>query len=107
LVGILPTRALAYETESMTTVEKLSVALTPEMASLVRGAVEGGDYASTSEVIRDALRLWRDERAARALVVEELGQAWCEGIASGPGGCADMATIKAEARRRLAVPAQG
>ena len=91
----------------MTTVEKLSVALTPEMASLVRGAVERGDYASTSEVIRDALRLWKAERAVRALVVKELRQAWREGIASGPGGHTDMGAIKAKARRRLAVPAEG
>ena len=45
-----------------TTVEKLSIALPPEMAALVREAVEGGEYASSSEVIRDALRAWKRKR---------------------------------------------
>mgnify|MGYP001604329124 FL=1 len=40
----------------MSTVEKLSIALTPEMAKEVRTAVDSGEYASSSEVIRDALR---------------------------------------------------
>jgi antitoxin ParD1/3/4 len=43
----------------MSKLEKLSISLTPELASLVRSAVTGGDYASTSEVIREALRDWK------------------------------------------------
>lgn len=72
---------------------------------MVRAAVEGGDYASTSEVIRDALRLWKAERTARSLPVEELRRAWDEALASGPGKLADITAIKAEARRRLKVGA--
>jgi antitoxin ParD1/3/4 len=34
-----------------------------DMAAAVKGAVEDGDYASTSEVIREALRDWRTKRA--------------------------------------------
>ena len=41
----------------MSAVEKLSIALTPEQATLVRQVVESGEYASSSEVIRDALRV--------------------------------------------------
>ena len=37
-------------------VEKMSVALTQEMAEMVRQAVETGEYASSSEVVREALR---------------------------------------------------
>ena len=33
------------------------------MAAIVRGAVEEGDYASFSEVVRDALRDWKTKRA--------------------------------------------
>ena len=43
----------------MSRLEKLSISLTPELASLVRSAVTEGDYASTSEVIREALRDWK------------------------------------------------
>ncbi len=42
----------------MGTVEKLSVALPPEMVALLRGAVESGEYSIASEVIREALRAW-------------------------------------------------
>jgi antitoxin ParD1/3/4 len=38
--------------------EKLSISLPTDMAKLVRRQVENGSYASNSEVIRDALRLW-------------------------------------------------
>ena len=40
---------------SMPNVEKISIALPPEMVSLVRNAVESGEYSSTSKVIRGAL----------------------------------------------------
>lgn len=43
----------------MSKLEKLSISLTPELAFLVRSAVTEGDYASTSEVIREALRDWK------------------------------------------------
>lgn len=46
----------------MPTVEKISIALTPEMANWVRKAVASGEYASASEVIRNALRVWKQER---------------------------------------------
>ena len=36
----------------MATVEKFSIALTPELANDVRTAVKNGEYASSSEVIR-------------------------------------------------------
>ncbi len=85
----------------MANVEKVSVALTPEMLAVVREAVESGEYASSSEVMREALREWKRRRALERKEVEELRRLWEEGLASGPGRHADMAAIKAEARRRL------
>lgn len=38
--------------------EKLSISLPTDMARMVRRQVEQGGYASNSEVIRDALRVW-------------------------------------------------
>lgn len=64
-------------------VEKVSVALTPEMAVMVRQAVESGEYASVSEIMREALRDWRIRRAERARVLHEIGRLWDEGLASG------------------------
>lgn len=85
----------------MANVEKVSIALTPEMLAVVREAVESGEYASSSEVVREALRDWKRRRALEMKEVEDLRRLWGEGLASGPGRFADMAAIKAEARRRL------
>ena len=56
----------------MSTVEKLSIALTPEMAREVRAVVKNGEYASSSEVIREALRDWRRKRVVQDHEIEEL-----------------------------------
>lgn len=54
----------------MATAEKVSVTLTPEMVRVVRASVDSGEYASASEVVRDALRGWQRQRAEDA---ERLG----------------------------------
>jgi antitoxin ParD1/3/4 len=85
----------------MAKVEKLSIALTPEMAASVRRAVEAGEYASASEVVRDALRDWSTTRARRARAIEELRRLVEEGIDSGPGRFGSIEEIIAEGRRQL------
>ena len=90
----------------MPNVEKVSIALTPEMAAVVRQAVESGDYASNSEIVREALRDWKLKRALQQQEVEELRRLWQEGLHSGPSRFAGMANLKAEARRRLEAQSQ-
>ena len=85
----------------MANVEKISIALPADMANLVRKAVETGDYASSSEVIREALREWKARRAARSEAVSELRRLWEEGIDSGRSAALDMAAIKKRGRQRL------
>ncbi|KAA0686874.1 type II toxin-antitoxin system ParD family antitoxin [Neorhizobium sp. P12A] len=85
----------------MATVEKITIALTSEMAGFVRNAVEAGEYASTSEVIRDAVREWKERRDLLGYTVEDLRVLVQEGIDSGPSPLETMADVKAEARRRL------
>jgi antitoxin ParD1/3/4 len=85
----------------MPNVEKMSIALTPELAAAVRAAVANGEYVSSSEVVREALRDWQFRRALHQKELEELRCLWQEGIDSGPGHLADMQAIKAEARRRF------
>jgi len=73
---------------------KMSISITDEHVAVVQEAVRSGAYASSSEVIREALREWRAKRV--------VGELWDEGLASGQ--CDDgvsMADIKREARRRL------
>ena len=69
----------------MTNIEKLSIALPREMVADIREAVESGDYATTSEVIRDALRDWRYRRlSVDPSDVDTLRRLVTEGINSGP-----------------------
>jgi len=86
----------------MATVEKFSIALTPELANDVRTAVKNGEYASSSEVIRDALRDWRRKRALQIQGNEDLRRLWHEGAGSGNGRYDSMEEIKQAARKRLA-----
>lgn len=65
-------------------VEKISIALTPDLAAAVQEAVESGGYASTSEVIREALRDWREKRRLHEQQINEMRKLWDEGIQSGP-----------------------
>jgi antitoxin ParD1/3/4 len=81
----------------MATVEKVSIALTRDMATLVRQAVESGEYASGSEVVRDALRDWKTKRELRAQQIEDLRRLWHEGIESGPGRFESIEAILTEA----------
>lgn len=85
----------------MTNVEKLSIALTPEMAAVVRESVQNGEYASSSEVIREALRYWKIKRQVQQHEIQILRNQWQAGINSGAGQLSDMNAIKAEARKRL------
>jgi antitoxin ParD1/3/4 len=71
------------------------------MAKLVRGAVESGEFATSSEVVREALQEWERRRARQREEEQELRRLWDDGLASGPGRFADIDAIKAEARRRL------
>ena len=86
----------------MAAVKKLSIALTPEFAADIDDAIATGEFASTSEVIRDALRAWKRTREARSVAVEELRTLWRDGIASGDGGELDGDDIKRRGRERLA-----
>ena len=70
----------------MPSVEKISIALPPEMVALVREAVEAGEYSSSSEVVRDALRDWTQKRRLRREGVEELRQVWQQALAENTPG---------------------
>ncbi len=85
----------------MAEIERLSVALPAPMADAVRRAVHAGEYASTSEVIRDALRLWESRRQLRERDVEVVRQRWDEGKASGRAGPLDIKRIISEERAKL------
>jgi antitoxin ParD1/3/4 len=64
----------------MPSVQKVSIALPPEMVSMVREAVEAGEYSSSSEVVREALRDWSRKRTLREKGLEELRRVWRQAL---------------------------
>jgi antitoxin ParD1/3/4 len=88
-------------------IEKVSIALSPEMVAMLKGAVASGQYASASEVVREALREWQLRRPLREAEIERLRKAWQEGIESGPSRPLDFEEIKRRGRERLAQVKRG
>ena len=87
----------------MSSVEKVSVALTPELASEMRAAVGCGDYGSVGEVVHDALRDWRLRRRVEEVEIEEMRRLVQQGAANGTGP--DGGPIFARLRVNLPHPA--
>jgi antitoxin ParD1/3/4 len=84
----------------MAAVERLSITLPAEMAANLRQTVEGGQYASTSEVIREALREWTRKRDEDRRDLDALREAVRRGDDSGLGVPADE--VFAELRQLIA-----
>jgi antitoxin ParD1/3/4 len=80
----------------------MNVSLTDELANFVKAKVAAGRYTSSSEVVREALRLMEKVEEQEAEKLEFLRQAWKEGIDSGDAGELDFQALKKEARARLA-----
>ena len=68
---------------TMSKIDKISVAITREQHAKIKAAIDRGDYASTSEVIRTDLREWELKEEMRRLEGERIARLWDEGIASG------------------------
>jgi antitoxin ParD1/3/4 len=60
----------------MSSIDKISIALPHEMVVSLRQAVDTGEYASSSEVVREALRDWSHKRQLQQNGVEELRRVW-------------------------------
>jgi antitoxin ParD1/3/4 len=92
----------------MTTAEKISIALPPEMVAIVRNAVATGEYASSSEVIRDALRDWTFKRTLRQQGIAQLRQLWQEALQDKvPGIAADDVLERLERKYQAIADAAG
>lgn len=56
----------------MQNAEKVSVTMTPDMMRAIRESVEAGEFATTSEAMRDAVRVWQRVRLEYAERLEAL-----------------------------------
>jgi antitoxin ParD1/3/4 len=56
----------------MQSAEKMSITLTADMVRMLRETVADGEYTSTSEAIRDAIRVWHRARTEDAERLEAI-----------------------------------
>ncbi len=88
----------------MSDIERVTITLTAELAKGVRTAVSSGDYASSSEVIRDALREWSLRRARQREELRGLRAEIRKGVADLKAGRVsdfDVADIARAGARKL------
>ena len=64
----------------------LNVSLTPEFADFIEEAVASGSYVSASEVVRDALRLMRQDQESEDVRLALLRKAVDTGLAQSERG---------------------
>ena len=84
----------------MSAIERMTISMPAEMAETLRQTVAGGEYASTSEVVREALRDWTRHRDTERRELEVLREAIKAGLDSGPAIPADK--VFSELRSRYA-----
>lgn len=82
----------------MSDYSRMTIVVPEPMAASIQAAIAAGEYASASEVVRDAIRLWNERRTFRAEELRVLREAWDRGKASGIAGPLDMKAIMADAR---------
>jgi antitoxin ParD1/3/4 len=89
----------------MAELEPLTITLPSDIAALVKSAVEAGDYASSSEVVSEALRDWLSRRAQQMPDLAALKADIDKGLADVADGRVeefDAARIVERGRKRLA-----
>jgi antitoxin ParD1/3/4 len=73
----------------MSATRTLDVAVASDLLPLLDEAVASGEYGTASDVVNDALRVWRKAREANQLSPESLRLLWREGLDSGPAVSAE------------------
>lgn len=63
----------------MSKLERITVTMPEEMVAKISAAVEAGEYATTSEVVREALRIWNEKQERRAAGLDKLRAYIAEG----------------------------
>lgn len=97
----------------MAAAERMTITLPAEMAETLRQTVAGGEYASTSEVVREALREWTRARNAERRDLDALRTAIKAGLDSGQASrprrssrsCARATRTRVRMARLVVLPA--
>ncbi len=85
----------------MPDIQTVSVALTGEQVAALQTAVASGEYATTSEIVREAILDWQCKRKLRRDDTVRLRQAWEAGKASGLSKPFDIERVIVNAQARL------
>ena len=86
----------------MRTTQQMSITLPNDMAEFVRDKVARGDYASDSEVLRDALRVLRErDRAVEAWLRDQVVPA-AQALRDNPGRALSADQLRAEIKKSRA-----
>lgn len=80
----------------------MNVSLTPELEKYVSEKVESGLYHSASEVIREGLRLLKDQDALRKVRLHQVRQQIQEGMNSGESQPLNVEDVIDRGRKRHA-----
>lgn len=80
----------------------MNVSLTPELEKYISEKVAGGLYHSASEVVREGLRLLKDQDALREIRLNELQQQIQAGINSGQPQPLNVEDVIERGRKRHA-----
>jgi antitoxin ParD1/3/4 len=86
----------------MSVTQKLDVSVAPDLVDLLEDAVASGEY--TSDVVNDALRVWRESRDTKRIDVETLRRLCHEGLESGPAVDAETEFKRLREKYAKAIP---
>jgi antitoxin ParD1/3/4 len=84
--------------------ERMTITMPSEMASVVQAVVDSGDYATVSEVIREAVREWQARRVDQQHALKALRSDIRKGLADLEAGRLknfDVDRIAARGRKLL------
>jgi antitoxin ParD1/3/4 len=70
----------------MSEIERLTITLPAQMATDLKNVVAAGEYASTSEIVREALRDWKTKHAIHIQELEALKADIDKGLADVAAG---------------------
>ena len=85
----------------MSEIERMTITVPAKMAAALKAVVAEGEYASTSEVVREALRDWSKARDVERRELKALREMIRVGDESGPSVPADE--VYAELRELVAI----
>lgn len=85
--------------------ERMTITMPSEMASVVQAVVDSGDYATVSEVIREAVREWQAKRVSQQQQLRALKNDIQKGLADLEAGrLKDFDVDRITARGRKLLP---